>query len=308
MPLLVSGVARAQLSDVDRAAAQSLFDEGMKLMGAGRYSDACHKLEESQRIDPGMGTQYNLADCYEKTGKTASAWINFSEVADAALKEGNAEREHVARARAAALQRQLSYVTVLVPHPKEGLVVKRDGMELRVATFGVASPMDPGAHVIEASAPGSEPSQTRVDVGKDGARVEVVVPELKAVAAPEEKREFNAGSEHHTGSQQKTWALVSGGLGVVGVGIGTGLLVSAASTHSKANCDSNNVCPTLTDKSLLDTAHNRANVATVPLAIGIVGLAAGVTLWLTAPSIKDAQTPAVGPMLAPTQVGVQGRF
>jgi len=181
-------------------------------------------------------------------------------------------------------------------------------MELRAATFGVASPMDPGAHVIEASAPGSEPYQTRVDVGKDGARVEVVVPELKAVAAPEEKPGFNASSEHHSGSQQKTWALVSGGLGIVGVGIGTGLLVSAANTHSKANCDSNNVCPTLTDKSLLDTAHNRANVATVPLAIGIVGLAAGVTLWLTAPSIKDAQTPAVGLMLAPTQVGVQGRF
>jgi len=136
--LLLSFPARAQQNNADRAAAQVLFDDAMKLMQAKRFSDACPKLAESQRIDPGLGTQYNLADCYEKTGKTASAWINFSEVADAALKDGNVERERVARGRAAAVQQHLSYLTVRVKHPVAGLAVKRDGLEMRATMFGIA--------------------------------------------------------------------------------------------------------------------------------------------------------------------------
>ncbi len=311
VPLLVSGVARAQLSDVDRAAAQALFDDALRLMQAERYSEACRKLEESQRIDPGMGTQYNLADCYEKTGKTASAWINFSEVADAALKEGNAEREHVARERAAAVQQHLSYLTVQVPHPVPGLVVKRDGVEVRAAMFGIALPMDPGSHVLEAFAPNKQPYQANIQLGKVSARIEAAVPELQDIpaAAPVATAGEKTPSMS-TWPQQKTWALVAGGIGVVGIGLGTGLIVSAASTHSQASpdCNSDSVCQTNSGKSLLDTAHARANLATIPLGIGFVGLAAGVTLWLTAPSTKEGPQPVAGLLFAPNQVGIHGRF
>jgi len=314
VPLLVSGVARAQLSDVDRAAAQALFDDALRLMQAERYSDACRKLEESQCIDPGMGTQYNLADCYEKTGKTASAWINFSEVADAALKEGNAERERVAHERAAAVQQHLSYLTVQVPYPVPGLVVKRDGVEVRAAMFGIALPMDPGSHLLEAFAPNKLPYQANIQLDKDSARIEAAVPELQDIpAAPALVPVATAGETTpsvSTWPQQKTWALVASGIGVVGIGLGTGLIVSAASTHSQANpdCDSNSVCQTNFGKSLLDTAHERANLATLPLGIGFVGLAAGVTLWLTAPSTKEGPQPVAGLLFAPNQIGIHGSF
>jgi serine/threonine-protein kinase len=288
----------------------------MKLMQAKRFSDACPKLEESQRIDPGLGTQYNLADCYEKTGKTASAWINFSEVADAALKDGNAERERVARGRAAAVQQHLSYLTVRVERPVAGLAVKRDGVEMRATTFGIASPMDPGTHVIEVSAPNKHPYRTSVELGKKGDKVEVTVPELHDVdtgrtAKPAIARDSAAPDGSKKAGhfpQQKTWALVSAGIGVVGVGMGTGLLISAASTHSQASsdCDSNNVCQSTNGKSLLDEAHSRANLATIPLGIGIVGLAAGVTLWLTAPSTKEG--PVAELWLTSNQLALRGRF
>src|SRR5258706_2634131 len=74
-------VARAEATLADKAAAQTLFDDGRKLMAAGKFGEACPKLAESQTLDPGVGTPVNLADCYEPGGQTASAWTAFLEAA-----------------------------------------------------------------------------------------------------------------------------------------------------------------------------------------------------------------------------------
>ena len=68
------GAALAQSADT-RAAAAVLFEDGRKLKDEGKLAEACPKLEESQRLDPGIGTLYHLADCYERSGRTASAWV-----------------------------------------------------------------------------------------------------------------------------------------------------------------------------------------------------------------------------------------
>src|SRR4029078_12277038 len=85
----------------DAATAQSLYDEGRQLMEQGKHADACPKLEASQKLDPGPGTQFHLADCYEHIGRTASAWALFLEVAGAAKAHGKTEQEQIARDRAA---------------------------------------------------------------------------------------------------------------------------------------------------------------------------------------------------------------
>src|SRR5690349_13986528 len=90
----ICGAARSASSE-DQAAAQALFDDAKELVKSGKAAEACPKFEESQRLDPGLGTQLNLADCYERIGRTASAWTIYVEVAPAARREGqDARAEH----------------------------------------------------------------------------------------------------------------------------------------------------------------------------------------------------------------------
>jgi len=64
----------------DVAAAQALFERGRALMAQRRVAQACPLFEESQRLDAGIGTQYNLANCYEAMGRFASAYTTATTV------------------------------------------------------------------------------------------------------------------------------------------------------------------------------------------------------------------------------------
>src|SRR6266481_6114613 len=73
----------------ESAAAQALFDKARQLMAAGKYTLACPKLEESQRLDPSTGTLLNLGSCYEHEGRIAAAWTKFLEAEASARASGN---------------------------------------------------------------------------------------------------------------------------------------------------------------------------------------------------------------------------
>src|SRR5215831_17646129 len=98
--LLAPSVARAG----DPVAAQALFDEAKQLVADGHYAAACPKFAESQQADPGAGTQFHLADCWQHVGRVASAWALFREVESQAHARGETGRERVAHDRAAALE------------------------------------------------------------------------------------------------------------------------------------------------------------------------------------------------------------
>src|SRR5258708_30389730 len=94
---------RARAQDTE-ATATALFDDGRKLMAQHRYGDACPKLAESERLAPSGGTLINLAECYEHTGRTASAWAAWKDAAARANAAGKAAAEKSALARAVALE------------------------------------------------------------------------------------------------------------------------------------------------------------------------------------------------------------
>lgn len=159
-----STLAPSARADEGQTRARALFEEGVALAKESRWADACPKLFPGI----GIGTRGKLAECYEHTGRVASAWRLWREVAQLAMRAGEPAREQLASEHAKALEPKLSYVTVSVAPGADtsGLVVKRDGHDLERAKLGAAEPVDPGAVAIEATAPGKKPFQTKLTVGK----------------------------------------------------------------------------------------------------------------------------------------------
>jgi hypothetical protein len=315
------GAAQSQ-SGGNRAAAEALFNQGRGLMSAGKYAEACPKFEASQQLDPGLGTMLNLAECYEKTGRTASAWAEYREAIPLARASGSKARQDLAIERAQALEERLSTLTIRAMSGDDTdahLEVRRDGVALQMAELGAPIPVDPGEHVIEASAPGKEPWSSKVQVGADAAKVSVEIPKLQpsnggtnASPAPLVTSTTAGSSEppsdkpRSDGAAQRTTGLVLGGAGIVGVGLGTffGLRASSKWSDAKDKCtDYPYGCGT-EGTDLRSSASSAGTVSTIAFVAGGALLATGVVLYLTAPSKKESVALNVGPRF----VTVQGSF
>ncbi|MES1188785.1 MAG: tetratricopeptide repeat protein [Myxococcales bacterium] len=305
----------------NRAAAEALFNQGRDLMTAGKFAEACPKFEASQQLDPGLGTMLNLAECYEKTGRTASAWAEYREAIPLARAAGSKARLDLATERAQALQDRLSTLTIrAMSGDDEGvhLEVRRDGVALQEAELGSPIPVDPGEHVVEAVAPGKQPWTSKVQVGGDAAKVSVEIPKLQASGEPAAANTATGAtvttdpgnspppSDTPSGSAQRTTGLVFGGVGVVGLGLGTffGLQASSKWSDAKAKCTDYPYGCGAEGADLRSSAHSGATVSTVAFVAGGALLATGVVLYLTAPSKKQTVALSIGPSSA----FVQGSF
>ena len=180
--LLVSPPSIAQTGD-DKALALSLFADGRSLKAQGKFEEAAQKFEAAAGSMRSYGILLNLAQCYEKLGRTASAWSTWGEAKAIA---GNAKDQTDAMNAEQALVSHLSLLAIVVPQGavRDNLTVLRDGTVIRAPAWGKASPVDPGPHTIEARAPGYKSWSTTLEIGKDADQRTVTMPPLE----PEEAR------------------------------------------------------------------------------------------------------------------------
>lgn len=316
---LSAGAARAEPTADQAAAAEALFREGRELVAKGKLAEACPKFAASQRLDPGYGTQWNLADCLERLGRTASAWAAFREAADMATRAGQADREAKAARRAADLEHRLERLAVAVNAPTDGLVVKRNGAVLDAGAWGVPLPVDPGRHVIEAMAPGKKPFSQEVQTAGPGQVVTVEIPLLEdapatvATPLPAPVREPSpppaprAPAPDHDGgaATRRALSVVAGGVGLAGVVTGSIFGLIASSRWNRAqeeHCRTERLCDER-GVVLVNDAKRAATVSNVGFVVGGLGLAAGVALFVTS---LGGSEPAAARLLVTPAVGSAG--
>jgi len=271
--------------------AETLFREGRQLMDAKDFATACPRFAESQKLEPAPGTLLNLADCYEKSGQTASAWTTINEAAKAATARNRADWASTATQRAAALEPRLATLAVTVGPPSDapGLRVERDGVVVERSAWGTAVPVDPGPHVLGATATGRKPWSRRIEVAP-AKNVLVDLPVLEAFApiAPPppvgKKTEETSG-----GSGMRVAGYVATGLGVVGLAVGTVTGVEALGKRADAEskCVSYPSRCSSDASAANDDAKKLAALSTVSLIAGGVLVASGVLLILVAPRHAD---------------------
>ena len=300
--------ARAQ-SDQDKGVATVLFDEAKALLAAGKVGEACRKLEESRRLDPLPGTILNLASCHEREGLTASAMAGFREARAMAERDHRDDRVAFAEEHMKALEPRLSMLVIVVgpDADRPELSVTRDGIALGRAAWGTRIPVDPGTHVIEASAPGKAKRRVEIRVGPDGDVQKATLPALEDEAppppvvpppaapvtlAPPPPLPPEAPPPARGLSSRRVWAIASAGVGVLGVGAGSYFGARAISLHNDPNAPGNT--------SLNNQAKFAADASTVTFAVGLVGLGLGAFLWLGDSSVSVSAGAA--------SVAVSGRF
>lgn len=280
-------------------AATEMFQKGRELLLAKNYAEACPAFEESQRLDAAIGTQMNIALCYEEWGKIASAYAAYRQAAKMAAVKGDTVRGDAATKRALALESAVPRLLVRVRGSSEGLDVQVDANTYVLAALTDPLPLDPGEHQVTLKRGAKALQKKSVTLR----RSEQAVIELDAPAAAMDDSPRNT-SEAPVPRRSKKRTIASFamiGVGVALAGGGTWMGLAAKSDYDAqfpGECDRATLECTPAGKAATDDARKRAN-----LGVGLAGAGgalaiAGVVLFVTAPKILPnadvALTPVVG--------------
>jgi hypothetical protein len=283
--LVVAYPAAAQAEE--QAAARTLFDEGRRLVKTEDYLAACPKFEAAAKLYAGPGVLLNLGDCYEHTNRTASAWAAFAEAEASAARAGRTDEGTEARRRKALLEPRLAKIQIVVTAYVPGLAIERDHKPLDRAAWGATIPVDPGEHVVTATAPGRVSWSTSVRTDDPGKEIVVNVPSLRP-APTREPVAPGADVQWRGVGAQRVAGAVTAGAGVVAIGVGGVFALGAKAKWNQANAESG-----VARRDDSASAVRQGNVATGVVIGGAVLAVAGIVLWFAAPRARaDASTGA----------------
>jgi len=325
--VLLSILATGSPAHAQSARAETLFDDGDRLMAEGKLPEACDAFEASNRIDPRAGTLIRLGECREQNHQLASAWSAYKQALD---RVKDPRKREFAAARIAALESQLSHLTVSVAGDSqiEGLTLTRDGTSLEAALWNQPQPVDGGDYLIAARAPDHEGWQTTVHVDTTGAKVTVEVPQLKSLSKEPLPMPVTPSPEAKpaTPPPARPWGMLTTkrkiAIGVVGtsvISLASGVALGISAHHKQD--DAFRMCPDPATpcmqgnqaNALIQSSHSRALGANVAFTLAAgAAITAGVLWFIGAPNAatEDTTRVSVAPGMVPggPSVTVMGRF
>lgn len=322
---LMFAIARhADAQPENAAAAEQLFAEARELAKAERWAEACPRFEASLRADPALGTELNLATCYEHLGKLARAWGLYHESIALAAQAGDVKRRDYAQRHAAALEPRLARLTITAPAgPPAGFVARWDGVPIGGHTLGAVLYADAGRHDLVASAPGFQPFVKTVTLAEGqaetlaipslaaapGAQPEApappsesapATPALAVVSSPREAPVPPAPSIASTSTRTYVAAgLGTAGLVIAGVGLLFGERARSAFNDAKTRCGAALTCSPSdypAGRLFIHDARSDAAISTALVAAGGAAIVAGVIVYLTRPDSHEHRAAHVVPV------------
>ncbi|MGE5181385.1 MAG: hypothetical protein ACM31C_04965 [Acidobacteriota bacterium] len=306
---VVGVMSTAVAGPAEKKRADKLFDDGRRYLANKEYALACTAFEQSQQADPAIGTQLNIALCYEEWGHVAAALKAFQEA------ERLAAARHDNRAKAA--HKKVEELTPKVPHltlevaanADPSTVFLLDGKEAERSVLGGDMILEPGQHTMEVRVPGVPPKTTTITLALgDHKRIPVEVPTPPTVvvhqvvqapppaaappAPPRDKPRLYAGI-----------GLAAGGGVALGVASYVALIARSDYNTAIAQCPSN-TCTTRKAYDDTQAAISNANIASIVAGAGVVLAGVGVYLILTSHGQRAESRVSAAPLVAPGTLGV----
>jgi tetratricopeptide (TPR) repeat protein len=315
----VSIAARAAAEgETDSRRAARLFEEARVLLEQEEFEAACLKLQQSQQLDPQLGTQLHLAHCYEKRGQLLPAYRAFQAAAELAAQRnehGSQEpREKLARERVESLAAQLPMLELRVSDASDPtLVITLDSEPIDRKQWNRPLAIEAGEHVLHAEAPERQAWDQTFQIAAP-ARLAIGVPKLalRASASVNLQLPLTAAETRDPApltaaepSLHRISGYIAIGVGVVGLGMGSALGLLSRSTLGKLeqDCDLNAGHCTIARgdlaareriRRLNDDAATYATGANVGLILGGISALGGIVLVWTAPSGGPRPDVAIG--------------
>jgi hypothetical protein len=292
------------------AAAEAVFNDARAALAKREFDVACEKFRESDRLDPAVGTRFNLANCEEQRGRLATAWALFRQVLEQLPQDD--PRVSIARERVAGLDARVPRLTLRARRQfSPGTTVRVADLVLESASFGSPVPLDPGTYKVTVAAPGDSAQEFTVKLA-EGDSVELGIPADGGVSAaplPDGVTgRLGAGAQGETKftKPDPTLAYVAGGVGAAGLVVGSiaGIVGLHDESVGNGKCsDQTRTCNQI-GHDANQSARSLATVSTVGFVVGVLGAGLGTYLWLTLP---DTKTSAVGVGSVAGGAGIQWR-
>lgn len=324
----LSTVAAAQTAE-ERAGARAAAEQGVAAYAEGRWAQVIELMARAEKLVHAPTHLLYQAQAEEQLGHLVAALEIYRAITREKLAQDapdafvSAQQE--AQRRAEALQPRLSHIRIVLQGQPVGadVEVTMDDRKVPDALVGLSHPVDPGAHRFAASSKGMRSSVNEATLSEGSAETVVLtlqgVPNTDVPATTANRSE--APATRSTPSSRWEPLRIGGfiglGVGALGLGVGTifairarGLRDDAADLYARC-LESDNACyqserEPIDQKD--DDADTARTVATIGFAAGGIGIAAGVTMLLLAPSTPSPSAAHVVPYVTPGGAGVWGRF
>lgn len=323
--------ARAQGSDADRATARALGHEGQEALDRKDYTTAADRFARAEALFHAPTLLLGLARAQAGLGRLVSAQETYNRI----VREGPGpspppafvQAVDDAKAELRALESRIPWLVLRVdlaapPESTPGagphVTITLDGAPFPPAAVGVRRAIDPGKHVVRAEAPGHAPAEQTFTV-QEGATQTVhlklerisgaaIVAPAAAPSPAGAPSADAAPASRSSGQTMRTLAYVSFGLAGLGIAAGAATGVIAIQKHGQLTdaCSGTRCPPSQADE--VRSYRMMGGISTVGIAIGVAGIAGGITLLALAPSRKANQGASVTPFVGAGLAGAVGRF
>ncbi len=267
------------------------YRAGVTAATAGQWTEAKRLFLQTIALRSSPKALFSLAQSEEQLGETASAQASYEEARAAAVTAREAEVVRAVDQAQAALEPRVPHVHLVI-RGATGATARLDGRPL-ASSLVVAA--DPGRHRLVVEAQDCEPFATTIDL-RERQQFELVVdlhplrrPSPLGGARPATATLAVSPPSPSTAkardSVAATLGLVTAGVGIVGLGLGTYFGVEARTKNDESYGDGcrGNVCPS-SAAATRNSALSWAGASTAAFIAGGVLAAGGIVVWLAAPS------------------------
>jgi hypothetical protein len=262
--------------------ARQKFRQAVAMQTGGNWAAALALFRDVASVKNTPQVRFNIAICEENLGQLVQALGDYQLAATQAREEGTLDVAGEVDGRLATLQERIPKVTIKRGANANLAKISIDGVEVGATMIGKPMPVDPGGHSVGAELRGFQKFEKAFDVTeKQAVTVEVALDPAPNMDSPY-GAESSQSEDHGAAPSKKGPTIlpwVVGGVGVASLaasGIFFALRQGAISDLDSA-CPSRTNCPPELEGTA-NSGRTYSTLSVVTLAVGVVGVGAGVTL------------------------------